>query len=150
MNSLIEKFRRFMTGRNGFDKLSFVLLMCYLIINGIKMFFRFRPVPYFVLWFIALAFLGAAIFRVLSKNIWKRQEEEQKFDRAFYKFTSSDFYFRTKKKLNRAWTRLSQIRTHRFRTCPQCGEHLRMSKKRGKRSITCPKCGRQFKVFVLF
>lgn len=139
-----------MLGRNGFDKLSVLLLFCYLLLNGLKMFFRFKPVPYFIMWFAALVFLGFAVFRVLSKNIWKRQAEEQKFEALFYRFTSSAFYARVRRKFNRAYMRLSQIRTHRFRTCPQCKEHLRMSKKRGRRSITCPKCGKHFKVFIPF
>ena len=150
MNSFFEKIRNFMAGRNGFDKLSFALVFGYLLFNGLKMFFRFRPVPYYVMLIIALVFLGLAIFRILSKNVWKRQAEEQKFEKAFYRFTSSDFYFKAKKKFNRAWTRITQVRTHRFRTCPQCNEHLRMSKKRGKRNITCPKCGTKFKVYIPF
>lgn len=150
MNSLFEKIRRFMDGRNGFDKFSFALVFGYLLFNGLKMFFRFRPVPYYIMLLIALAFLGFAVFRILSKNVWKRQEEEQKFERAFFKFTSSAFYAKLKKKANRAYMRLSQVRTHRFRTCPQCNEHLRMSTKRGKRTITCPKCGKTFKVFIPF
>lgn len=150
MNSIFEKIRNFMYGRNGIDKLSGFTFFLYLLFNGIKMFFRFHRVPYFVLWFIALGFLAFTIFRVLSKDIYKRQEEEQKFEKMFYRFTSSDFYAKLKKKANRAWIRISQFRTHRFRTCPNCKEHLRMSKKKGRRSITCPKCGTQFKVYVLF
>ena len=150
MNSIFEKVSRFMYGRNGIDKLSFFTLVMYLLLNGIKMFFRFRRVPYFVLWVIALVFLAITIFRVLSKNVYKRQDEEQKFEKFFYRFLSSGFYKTMRKKLNRAGIRISQAGTHRFRTCPNCNEHLRMSKKRGKRSITCPKCGKQFKVFIPF
>ena len=150
MASFIEKFRKFMYGRNGVDRFSFFLIVVYLLINGMKMFFRFSPVPYYVMWVIALLFLIFAVFRILSKNVYKRQYEEQKFERFFYRFTSSDFFGNIKKKFNRASVRISQFRTHRFRTCPGCHEHLRMSKKRGKRNITCPKCGRKFKVFIPF
>jgi len=150
MNSIFEKISNFMYGRNGVDKLSIFMFVLYLLFNGIKMFFRFRPVPYFILWGIALVILALVVFRVLSKNVFKRQDEEQKFERMFYGFTSSGFYKNCKKKFNRATTRISQIKTHRFRTCPNCNEHLRMSKKKGKRSITCPKCGHQFKVFIPF
>lgn len=150
MNSFIEKLRNFMYGRNGIDKLSFALLFSYLIFNGIKMFFRNSRVVFFILWAVAIVFLAAAIFRVLSKNLYRRRYEEEKFESFFNKIRYSAFIKQCKRKFNRLGVRISQFSTHRFRTCPQCGEHLRLSKKRGTRKITCPVCGRHMKVHILF
>lgn len=150
MPTFLEKIRNFMYGRNGFDKFGFFLMVVYLLINGIKMFFRFRPVVYFSMWGVALCVLAFAILRVLSKNTYKRQYEEQKFEQFLYRIRFREFCLKVRKKANRAGMRISQFKTHRFRTCPNCDEHLRMSKKRGKRSITCPKCGEHMNVFILF
>lgn len=150
MNSFLEKIRMFMYGRNGVDKLSVFTLLAYLVINGIKMFFTRLPVVYYILWLIALAFLLLSFFRILSKNIDKRRYEAEQFEQFLIKINFDGILFKLKKKFNRMSMRVSQFSTHRFRTCPQCNEHLRLSKKRGKRKITCPKCGRKFTAFIPF
>lgn len=150
MNSFLEKIRMFMYGRNGVDKLSFFTLFTYLIINGLKMFFYRVPAVYYTMWAFALAFLFLTVFRVLSKNVDKRRQEAATFEQYLVRIKYTDIMFKLKKKINRIIIRFSQFKTHRFRTCPQCKEHLRLSKKRGKRKITCPKCGRKFTTFVPF
>lgn len=150
MNSFLEKIRTFMYGRNGFDRLGFFTMFSYLILNGIKMFFWKMPYVYYTLWVIAFLFLAVTLFRFLSKDLTKRLNEAQKFEQFLVRIHFDDKLFRLRKKFKRLGIRLSQIKTHRFRTCPQCNEHLRLSKKRGTRNITCPKCGRKFKVYILF
>ena len=150
MHSFFEKYRKFMEGRNGFDRITPFTLVAYLLFNGIKMFFRFSDVAFFSIWAVALAFLAVTVWRFLSKNIDKRRQEVSKFNVFLFKIDYDGIVFRIKKKFKRMTVRLSQIKTHRFRTCPGCNEHLRLSKKRGVRRITCPKCGRKFKTYVLF
>ncbi len=150
MQSFLEKIRAFMYGRNGLDKLSFFTIIIYLLLNGIKTFFFRVPAVYYTLWVLALAFLVLTFYRILSKDVDKRRNEAAQFEAFLIKVKFSDFAFKMKKKFNRLSMRVSQFKTHRFRTCPQCREHLRLSKKRGKRNITCPKCGRKFKTYVLF
>lgn len=139
-----------MYGRNGFDKLGFATMFVYLILNGIKMFFTKYPFVYFPIWAVALIFLAVTVFRFLSKNLAKRSYEAEKFEQFLIKVRFDENMFRLRKKFRRLSVRLSQIKTHRFRTCPQCKEHLRLSKKRGARNITCPKCGRKFKAYIPF
>ncbi len=150
MQNFIEKIRAFMYGRNGVDKLGMFTLFLYLLFNGIKMFFTFNRLVYFSLWTVALFFLVVSVLRFLSKNIEKRRYEAQQFESFLARIRFQDFVRVMNKKLKRLRVRLSQIRTHRFRTCPQCDRHLRLSKKRGVRHITCPECGRKIKTFVLF
>ena len=150
MNQILEKIRMFMYGRNGMDRLSFATMIAYLLFNGIKMFFYRVPVVYYIMSAIALALLVLTVFRVLSKNIEKRRYEAAQFEQLLVKINWNGMMFKAKKKFNRLVMRASQFRTHRFRTCPQCNEHLRLSKKRGKRNITCPKCGRKFTAFIPF
>ena len=150
MQSFLDKIRAFMYGRNGFDRLGFFTMLLYLIFNGIKMFFVRNVYVYYALWTIAFIFLAVTVFRILSKNIVKRRAEADRFEGFLIKIRFEDKMFGIRKKMKRLSIRLSRIKTHRFRTCPQCKEHLRLSKKRGKRNITCPKCGRKFKAFILF
>lgn len=150
MNSILEKIRMLMYGRNGMDRLSFFTFFAYLIINGLKMFFTRLPAVYYVMWALALAFLVLTVFRVFSKNIDKRRHESAQFEQFLVRINFDAFMFKLKKKFNRLSMRISQFSTHRFRTCPQCNEHLRLSKKRGKRKITCPKCGRKFTTYIPF
>ena len=133
-----------MLGRNGIDQLTIFMLIIYLLLNGIRTFFRFVPAVYFTMWGLALIVLALAVFRTLSKNCYRRQYENQKFLNILNKIHFDEFAANMKRKFNRAKMRVMQFGTHRFRTCPNCNEHLRMSKKRGLRKITCPKCGERF------
>ena len=148
--NFVQKIRSFMLGRNGIDRLTIFMLIIYLLLNGIRTFFRFVPAVYFTMWGLALIVLALAVFRTLSKNCYRRQYENQKFLNILNKIHFDEFAANMKRKFNRAKMRVMQFGTHRFRTCPNCNEHLRMSKKRGLRKITCPKCGHKFKRYILF
>ncbi len=150
MQKFIEKIRAFMYGRNGIDKLGMFTVFMYLLFNGIKMCFTFNRFVYFSLWAVALLFLAVSVMRFLSKNLEKRRYEAQQFENFLTRIRFQDFVRVMNKKMKRLGIRISQIRTHRFRTCPQCDKHLRLSRKRGVRHITCPGCGRKIKTFVLF
>lgn len=150
MFRLIQKIRAFMQGRNGFDRLVMFTLLAYMFFNGIKMWFRFYLPVFFSLWAIAIAFLLISVFRFLSKNLERRRYEAANFERFLVRINFDGFVFAANKKLKRMSMRLKHIRTHRFRTCPQCKRHLRLSRKRGIRRITCPDCGRKFKRLVIF
>lgn len=149
MQSFIEKIRNFMYGRNGIDKFTFFLLLLYLLVNGIGSFIRYPAVHYSLVG-VSVLIVFYALFRVFSKNLYKRHYEEEKFESILVRTNFSDKIYAIKKKFKRFSLRIKQIKTHRFRTCPQCGENLRLSKKRGKRSITCPKCGKEFTVHIFF
>ncbi len=150
MRNIIEKFRTFMYGRYGYDKLNFALVIAYLLINGIgTMLFRYTRIRLIVL-AVALVFLGFALFRFLSKDTFKRQQEEMKFERILYSLRLNERIDSIKKRSKRRKLKIQYRKTHRFRTCPNCGENLRLSKKRGKRNITCPKCGHHFTTRIIF
>ena len=65
---------RFMQGRNGFDQFSQFLNMVVLIIFVISLFVKWAP-----LYYLGLGLLVYMYFRVFSRNIPKRYEENQKF-----------------------------------------------------------------------
>ena len=132
MRNLMYKFSIFMQGRYGSDKLNLSLLVSALILNII---FRFFPRPLNLLIIIPWILLGIAIFRTLSKNIYKRSEENRKFLPIYNKITG---WFKL------TYKKFRDGRTHRYYKCPACKSSLRVKYVKGKHTIRCPKCRHQF------
>lgn len=129
-----EKFARFMTGRYGVDDLARVTNIGALILLIISMFSGFLPIMGIFYW-LAVALIIYNCFRMLSRNIPKRYEENQRFLNARYRFTAK----KAQKK-----TQWAQRDIYRFYRCPSCKQKVRVPKGRGKICITCPKCKTEF------
>lgn len=123
-------FRRFMAGRNGPDYLSLGVMILALIMSII---------PGIAFRIVSLLLMGYALFRIFSKNVYKRQAENYKF----YSFIKS-FIDKIKMWGYRVKNRIAQRKTYRFYKCPECKQKVRVPKGKGKISITCPKCGTKF------
>lgn len=134
---------RLMYGRYGNDHLgrflsvfSMVLLVLGLILNaaagtGTKVLAYIGSALYYVAWIALLI----SIFRMFSKNIEKRRNENYKY---------IQLSNRLKARFGRIKNRVTQSRTHRFYRCPECGATARVPKGKGKIRITCPKCAHAF------
>jgi len=125
-NNLRSGLYKFMYGRNGVDlfsqfllRFSFVFLLPSLILKGIA-----KNVFYSIF----LVIIIYTYFRILSKNIYKRQRENTWF-------VSKSNYLKQ---------RITQRKQYRFYDCPKCHTHLRVPKGAGSITITCKKCGYQF------
>ena len=114
--------RRFMMGRYGTDKLNMVILGAGLIASLISMFIHFAPVN-LALTLISYVLMGWAIFRCLSRNTYKRYQENRKYLMLLQKLKD---------------------REHRYYDCPRCRQQVRVPKGKGKIAITCPKCKEKF------
>ena len=114
--------RSFMQGRYGTDKLNTAILVTGLIACFLAMFI---PLPLLNLVFMLVSYIlmGWAIFRMLSRNTYKRYQENRKYLR---------FVERIKD------------REHRYFDCPRCRQPVRVPRGKGKISITCPKCQEKF------
>ena len=130
------KFRqwlmRTMAGRYGVDQLNKALLWTYLACAVAAIFFE----PFY---FATFALLVWMFFRIFSRNIYKRQSENQKYLRLIAK--------------PRAWITLQQKKfadrkTHRYRTCPHCKATLRLPNRKGRHTVCCPKCKKDFEVRI--
>ena len=134
---MLYKFRcavaRFMYGRNGMDQMNQILLWVYLALCIL------RALLVMVTKSATLARVGDLLitvmaiyllFRMFSKNLPKRREENQKFMSRFWKLKSSA----AGAKARRA------DRDHKYFTC-KCGTVCRVPVGKGKIVITCPKCG---------
>ena len=115
-------FRRFMMGRYGTDKLNMTILTTGLIFSLVSMFIHNNLVD-LVLTTLAYGLMFWAIFRCLSRNTYKRYQENRKYLR---------FVERLKD------------REHRYYDCPRCRQPVRVPRGKGKISITCPKCKEKF------
>ncbi len=114
--------QRFMRGRYGTDKLNTLILGFGLVFCLLSM---FMPLPWLVLLMTALSylFMGIAIFRCLSRNTYKRYQENRRY---------------------LAFVGRIKDRRHRYYSCPKCRQSVRVPKGKGKIAITCPKCRERF------
>lgn len=134
MFRLREFLARFMYGRNGLDQFSLALLITYSVFALVNVFARTLIISV-----LALGIAFYTLYRILSRNIIKRQSENRWF---------LGIWGKAKKSL--LIRRISEIRTRRFRTCKNCKTVLRLPIKSGKHNVTCPKCKHNFMVRILF
>lgn len=119
---LSAALRGFMAGRYGTDKLNMVILSVGLAVSLLSVFFRHPPVN-LLLVVLSYGLMIWAIWRTLSRNTYKRYQENRKFlqlvDRA-------------------------KDRNNRYFDCPKCRQLVRVPRGKGKISITCPRCQEKF------
>ncbi|MBU5628244.1 hypothetical protein KQI82_15135 [Oscillibacter sp. MSJ-2] len=119
-------FARFMYGRNGMDHLNLALVWMCLIASLLSSLLRIG-----ILYYFSMALWCIAIFRMFSKNVYKRQEENSKW---------CSFWFGMKSSLRGAKER-RQDKDHKYFVCKNCKTICRVPRGKGKIEITCPKCG---------
>ena len=161
MNSFRNKMANFMYGRYGNDSLNRFIL-------GLTLFFFI--LSFFVrgAYTIAVVLLILSYFRMLSRNLYKRQQENYKylkisgqvrlwfsrklpgvkrfFETAGYKFRN--FTFKAGNSI-KTWFRklkftINQRKIYHIYKCPTCDQKIRIPRGKGKIEVTCPKCGQKF------
>ena len=121
--------QRFMYGRYGNDPLNLFLMALYLLLYLAFIFTRFEP-----LYWAGFLLLTLTFFRLLSRNIDRRREENAKFMRAARPILS---WIRLRRNIHRD-------KEHVYFKCPSCGQQLRVPRGRGKITVTCRSCGASF------
>ncbi len=117
---LSAKFNRFMAGRYGSDQLNMALLITAIVFDILNLF-----IGYYVFSFLSTIVIVFAVFRMLSRNIPRRYEENQKF--------------------LKIWGRIKMLPKFHIYRCKNCNQKIRVPRKGGKRvEIRCPKCGNTF------
>ena len=128
-----EKMLRFMAGRNGNDQLNLFLYAADAILLIAATLVRGQAGRW--MWLAVLILLGYIYFRMFSKNLTKRREENGKYLRVRYSIQAG-FKIRREK-----WV---QRKDYKFFTCPSCKTTLRVPRGHGKIKIVCRKCGNSF------
>lgn len=126
----MNRFQKFMIGRYGVDQLYNALVISSFALTLISIF-----TDWGILRTIGLVFLFFAIFRLFSKNINKRYQENMKF---------LQWWNPIRSKIMKFVNRIKGRKTHRYFKCPQCKQRLRVPKGKGKITINCPKCHSKF------
>ncbi len=122
--------QNFMRGRYGLDSLGLAIICFYFILTLLNIFLRMEIIS-----IIAILLLIYFYFRVLSKAIYKRSQENMKFLRYYdpirFKFSQWKHQFNDRK-------------IYKYYTCKQCKQKLRVPRGKGKITITCPNCRIKF------
>ena len=128
---------RFMYGRNGMDQLNRALFWGYMgVFLGQLLFSMLRlRVPALICEILLWPLMALIFFRMFSKNLPKRREENQKF---------LNWWWGIKRRNADAKARHAD-RDHKYFTCKTCGTICRVPVGKGKIIITCPKCGAQIR-----
>ena len=127
---------RFMYGRNGADQLCQAMVWGYIVLFGLELLFRTAlkmKLPAQICNGAGLTLLVLVLFRMLSKNRYKRQAENQKWLNVVWRFKSRRQSARAR----------HADKDHRYFTCKSCKTVCRVPVGKGKIVITCPKCGAQ-------
>ena len=120
-----------MQGRYGVDSFSKAITTLGFILLILGMFFPKVRVIYWIGW----AIIVYAYYRIFSKNIGKRQQENQLY-------LNKTFKLRCKVA---AWkNRMAQSKNYHIYACPSCKQKIRIPRGKGKIEIRCPKCGTTF------
>jgi len=119
-----------MLGRYGPDHLAIALIILSFIVSLL-----YAILGVTALLYISYIIFGIVLFRMLSRNIYKRRAENDKFIR---------YWWPVRTKIKRRVESIRQRRTHKFFKCPNCKNTLRVPRGKGKLQVTCPKCGNRF------
>ena len=121
--------QRFMYGRYGNDQLNLFLIGVYLA------FFLLAAITDRGLFsLVGELLLLVALFRMLSRNLGKRREENTKFMK---KATPVIQWLRLQRNIHRD-------KDHHYFRCPNCGQQLRVPRGKGKITVTCRSCKASF------
>lgn len=130
-----ERIQRMMYGRYGNDQLGLFCFVMYLVLWLATAFFRGSRIAV-VLSGISYVFVIAYFVRFFSRNIYRRQQENQKFMSVFNRVKTYYKYLKLKFAERNGVKKL-------FR-CPKCHQMIRVPKGHGKIAIRCPKCRFEF------
>ena len=149
MSRFREKIGRFMYGRYGTDQLYSFLMVLFFIVWGLEIIAvaiipagRVQDIASIVGAVLTGLLLVLMISRSMSRNIYKRRRENEKYlkaSRAVKRFLS----FNTSKK-TKSFNR--DDAQYIFRDCTKCGCVLRLPRRAGRHKTRCPRCSHSFYV----
>lgn len=128
------KFRdnviRFMGGRYGTDQLNTALLIISIVLIIVNGFVRSA-----ILYALIMAIMIWSIYRSMSRKIYDRRRENERFLGITGKVRS---FFNLQKR------KFVDRKTCVYRTCPNCKKTLRLPKRKGSHTVCCPCCHNDF------
>lgn len=124
-----EKLIRFLQGRYGNDDFNRFLVVIWIIGLVINIFIQNNMLNVFItlLWIYSL-------YRIMSRNIWKRQAENNTYLRITLPY---------RRRIKMIMMQFKD-REHKYFMCPGCNQIQRVPRGKGKIEIRCVKCGLRF------
>lgn len=124
-----EKLYHFMQGRHGADQFNRFLMILAIIcfafsLFGLRIFYIF-----------GIAIFIYAYFRVFSRNIYKRREENYTYIKYEYKLRQRFLTWKQD---------MQQRKIYHIYRCPSCKQKIRVPRGKGRIEIRCPKCSQTF------
>ena len=130
LNNIKANFARFMSGRYGADQLGLHMIWLALILSIIG-----SVAGVGILTILADVLLVVMFVRMLSKDRYRRQNENQIYLQKTYKVRTA---------VSEWMNRVKNSKKYRYFTCPQCKKRLRVPRGVGNITITCKGCGHKF------
>lgn len=128
-------FYRFMQGRYGVDQFAKFTMGVALVSIVLAIFVNTGSSAGSLLDMLGLVAIVYTYFRIFSRNISKRAQENQKYLSATAKL---------RQRLNKEKNMMKQRKDYHIYTCPSCGQKVRIPRGKGKIEISCPKCHSKF------
>ena len=126
MNDFFEKLRwklhRFMIGRNGLDEFGRALTLAVSLIYVLSLLTNSM-----ILYYISFFGIVYVLYRIFSKNLYVRREENRKFVTW----------------LETTRIKMAQRKDYKIFRCKGCGRNIRVPRGKGKIEVTCPMCGKK-------
>ena len=133
MEKLKAGLIRFMYGRNGPDTLYRDSIILYIVIAVINVFLDSAIIA-----LLLTVLFGFSLFRVLSRNVYKRQQENIKYLQLKEKAL---------KKIRMTKTILTD-KEHHYHKCKDCKNILRLPRRKGVHTAVCPICRKSIKIKI--
>lgn len=124
-----------MQGRYGVDQFAKFTMGVALVSIVLAIFVNTGSSAGSLLDMLGLVAIVYTYFRIFSRNISKRAQENQKYLSATAKL---------RQRLNKEKNMMKQRKDYHIYTCPSCGQKVRIPRGKGKIEISCPKCHSKF------
>ena len=125
-----DKVAQWMRGRNGSDELATFVLGVALVLVIINVFVRTV-----FLSLVALGLMGYAWWRMSSKNLEARENENGVF---------CEFIGPLRPWLRNPGRAFAEARAYKHLKCPECGQRVRVPRGKGHIRVKCPQCHNKF------
>lgn len=144
--NLMYRLANFMRGRRGWDQLGFFLMIASFVVEVLGRILRNQWVYY-----AGLLLFAICIFRMLSRNIYKREAENRKYLDITNRFRNRRYFRQQKKNGTYTYSQAEQSRNgahgstvYAYYYCPSCKQQVRIPSGKGRVTVTCPRCGEKF------
>lgn len=138
MNNIKQKILRYMQGRYisyGYDAYTRFLLILWLIFLVFTSFMRGNQFFNFIIKILPTLLFVYIYFRLFSKNISARYNENEAYLKVKRKLLKNVLTFKENIEMKKSY--------HIYR-CPSCNQKIRIPKGKGRIEVSCPKCGNKF------